>query len=62
MENNNVETKKTKKGKDSLKQKMLLATVFAMGALSMYVSLPTVALVFLALFIIPLFARKAEKD
>lgn len=62
MENNNVETKKLKKEKNTLKKKALLIVVFTMGALSMYVSVETVALVFLALFVAPAFVRGSEKD
>lgn len=61
-ENKNVETKKTKMDMVSLKRRALIATMFAMGALSMYVSLPTVVLVFIALFIIPAIFSRKKKD
>ena len=60
MEENKVETKKVKTN-GSLKKKALLATVFALGALSMYVSAWTVLLVFISMFIVPtIFSEKKE--
>jgi hypothetical protein len=59
-ENKKVEAKKVKTN-GSLKKKALLATVFALGALSMYVSVWTVLLVFIAMFIVPtIFSEKKE--